>query len=65
MGAETRLLYDERPLVVIPELAKLLATQKGFDGLQEALDLRGEEAARAAEAGGLRKKALWEEEGEL
>ena len=40
MGAESRLLYDERPLVVIPELAKLLATQKGFDGLQEALVLQ-------------------------
>ncbi len=40
MGAESRLLYDERPLVVIPELAKLLAKQKGFDGLQEALVLQ-------------------------
>lgn len=40
MGAETRLLYDERPLVVIPELARMLSAIKGFDGLQEALVLQ-------------------------
>jgi len=40
MGSESRLLYDERPLVVIPELARMLSARKGFDGLQEALVLQ-------------------------
>lgn len=40
MGAESRLLYDERPLVLIPELARLLKTQKGFSGIDEALVLQ-------------------------
>jgi len=40
MGSESRLLYDERPLVVIPELARMLSAIKGFDGLQEALVLQ-------------------------
>lgn len=40
MGAESRLLYDERPLVLIPELARLLKTQPGFSGIDEALVLQ-------------------------
>lgn len=40
MGAESRLLYDERPLVLIPELARLLKTQPGFSGVDEALVLQ-------------------------
>jgi len=40
MGAESRLLYDERPLVLIPELARLLKTQRGFSGIDEALVLQ-------------------------
>ncbi|MBA7683424.1 hypothetical protein ES703_91788 [subsurface metagenome] len=40
MGAESRLLYDERPLVLIPELARLLKTQPGFAGIDEALVLQ-------------------------
>jgi hypothetical protein len=40
MGAESRLLYDERPLVLIPELARLLKKEKGFSGIDEALVLQ-------------------------
>ncbi len=40
MGVEGRLLYDERPLVLIPELARLLKTQLGFNGIDEALILQ-------------------------
>lgn len=40
MGAESRLLYDERPLVLIPELARLLKEVPGFNGIDEALVLQ-------------------------
>lgn len=40
MGAESRLLYDERPLVLIPELARLLKVVPGFNGIDEALVLQ-------------------------
>jgi len=40
MGAESRLLYDERPLVLIPELARLLKGVPGFNGIDEALVLQ-------------------------
>ncbi len=40
MGAESRLLYDERPLVLIPELARLLKNEPGFSGIDEALVLQ-------------------------
>lgn len=40
MGAESRLLYDERPLVLIPELARLLKGEPGFSGIDEALVLQ-------------------------
>jgi len=40
MGAESRLLYDERPLVLIPELARMLKGVPGFNGIDEALVLQ-------------------------
>ena len=40
MGVASRLLYDERPLVLIPELARPLKAIPGFDGIQEALVLQ-------------------------
>lgn len=40
MGASSRLLYDEKPLVLIPELARTLKTIPGFSGIDEAVVLQ-------------------------